>query len=642
MAPTYQSNQSFQRTVPKQLVVLIRFKPAGFSANSAVANNLISKVSQPVKNAGAAVENQMGKALGAIGLDQMMITEEKKQTTSDKEYNYYKDYTAWDAALNNIKHDLPRFYPDSTTDVFEFSSTNVNDRKADAQKLYTQVKSKLAAWSRYTVWIHFIALAQGGSIANECTALLAADSQFMQEKWLVKSILYVASPNYKTEHLLNRDCLKGEGSVFAFGSRYDLTAGLLFYMEDNSQLQDRIANCNQNLLSLTLGKIEMKLVEIAAVLLDGLSFGTGSAGNSAERQYHRALQVVDSLGNETTDLIKQLKNDGTSLIQLDKLPAFQKIAAGYDQIPQQCHDRFKRWWEDFKNEVKRIAGSKNKSLSSADILKSMLVCFCPVFDAIANSLSVLKYGEDNDNALVQQTIEAAGLNEATIYAPASQDTTYLPVDTEYIQKAISAAKENKPDKAAGLISYAQNCLGRITATSIPVKTMQPEQKKMLADVITCMAQPMLCSKKDFYSKLLQKLPFDIHQKTANYNGAALMDKLKTNILSKLSITDYPADLQASIANMDREISRIRSYFDKNNFALADHYDSLYLMYNAHNNILKQPHGEVLKCLDQQTGYMNQMKQAGYDYTADYKYVPAAVKDKNKILPTRGVQEKAAN
>jgi hypothetical protein len=113
---------------------------------------MLSGVTGAVDSAVGAIEDTMAKI---PGLDMFIKEDKAAKSTSDKEYTYFKDWSEWDKSFTKLEKTLQELNPDSKTDKFEFSSTDAAGRKKDGATLASKVRSKLGAWSQYTVKIHF-------------------------------------------------------------------------------------------------------------------------------------------------------------------------------------------------------------------------------------------------------------------------------------------------------------------------------------------------------------------------------------------------------------------------------------------------------------------------------------------------------
>lgn len=629
-----QTEETHQQVNARQLVVMVRFKPAA-GLDTAAASSLMGGITNPIESAVGAIESA---AASIPGLD-MFIKEEKKETESEKEYKYHEDYSGWDTMLDKIKKGLQQMNPESDVEKFEFSSTDVDGRKKDAKQLNEKIKSKLNSWKKYTSYVHFIALGQGGNVANECTDLLANDNTFKSEKWAVKSVVYMATPLYKNVHVLNKASMKGKGAVFSFGNQYDLTQSAIDFFDDNEKLLTLIKDSNKNVLSLAVGKVKIRLVKILAILLGGLHI---SAGPDALKDLDKIDEIKDEIKGLIDDIlgfIKKLIDEGTSFVKLDEIPDFKNISAGYDAIPNKCADELKAAIEEIKN--KAVDGAKHASLSlGPSDLAGLLNCLCPLFDAIGGSLGVLKPNTKGGEDLAKQLIDEAGVKK--VFAPEGSSPTYLDIDKDYINKAVEAAKKNEPDMSVVLINKVKGLLIKATEKTNEVKDMDAAQKQYLAQAIACLSLPMLPSKKEFYAKLVKLIPFNLQKLTEDYTAGNLMGKAGAP-LEKIGIK-FPDKLNTSVTNADAEMNRVKGYFDQNNFKMADKIDSLYLIYNSHNLALKKPYGQVHQCIDLQTGYLNYMKAKGYDNICtldENSYNQGSKTEKENAMPTTEVKKEQA-
>jgi hypothetical protein len=639
MAGQLQTEETNQIIDERHLVVMVRFKPAA-GLNTSSATSMLGGVTSAVDGAVSAVEG----AIASIPGLNMFITEEKNNNKSETEYDYFKDYSDWDAMFDKIKDSIKEVNDKSEVEKFEFDSTDEKGRKDEAKKLKSKIDSKIAGWKKYTSAIHFIGLGQGGNIINECTQLLADDETFKTEKWVVKSVVYVATPLYKNIHTLSKAALKGKGKVLSFGNQYDLTQAALEYFDDNEKLLTLIKDSNKNSLSLAVGKIKLRVIKVMAIVLSGLQIKTNPASiNALEKKFDDLKSELEGMVKDIVGFITNIKDEGTSFIKLDEIPDFEKISGGYDAIPDKAVVIIEKGFEDIGKKINQISiANPNLSLGPEDLIK-VLNCLCPVFDSIKDSLAVLKPKEKGGQDLTNQIIEKSGIKK--IFAPASETPNYLPIDKEYINKTIEAAKNNTPDMAAVLVSKVRTLLIKATEKTNEVKDMGNEQKQQVAEAIACLTLPMLPTKLDFYSKLLDVLPlFDLEKLTDGFTGADAMKMVDDNsALKKLGIA-FPNELKASVAGADAEVKRIKGYFNKNNFKLMEKIDSLHLIYNEHNLTLKKHIGQVHQCIDEQTGYISLMKAKGFDNSCtleENKYTQGSKTEKENVMPTTEIKKDKA-
>jgi hypothetical protein len=620
-----QADNTFQNNKVKQLVVMVRYKPAPPSGfDTGAATSMLSGVTGAIEGAVSAVEGAMASI---PGLD-LFIKEEKKDSPSEKEYTYFKDYSGWDSMFKKIGEGLKEMNKENLTETFEFDSTDSEGRKKDAQKLLDKIKSKISAWSQYTAYIHFVGIGQGGNVANECTALLAKDSQFNSEKWLVKSLIYIATPLYTNQHLADEKSFKGKGAAFPFTNPYDLTQNAIACFDNNEKLLKLIEDSNKNTMSLMVGKIKMHVVQVLSILLSGLHL---SGGDTSElKKFGKIKDEIEGMITDTVDLIKKVIDEGTSFVKLPDIPEFGKIADGYGDIPGQAVAKLQQFIEKFTDSAADQAKSANISLGPKD-LAGALTCLCPVFDKIADSLSIFKYESKSGQELAMQIIDQAGVTK--VFAPSDEAGEMLPVDDAYINKAAQAAAEGKPEQAASFVSSVRSMLSKAAKKNTDISAMSNEEKILVAQALSAMVQPMLPSKKKLFKKLLNLIPFDINKMTEAYSLDKLM-AIPGGSLAGLGI-DFPDELKQSIARADAEITRVKSYLDKSNFEMPE--DSLYFIYNSHNLVLKKMYGPVANCIDKQTGYVDYMKSKGFDNAVtltDNSYSQGTQEPKSNVLPAK--------
>jgi hypothetical protein len=622
-----QGDNTFQDNNVKQLLVMVRYKPAPSGAfDTAAAGGMLDGITGAIEGAASAAESVMDSIPGL----NMFIKEEPKDSKSEKEYSYYNDYSGWDNVFQKMTKGLKEMNPENETDTFEFSSTDSAGRKSDAQKLLGKVKSKISGWSKYTARIHFIGIGQGGNVANECATLLAKDSQFSSEKWFVKSIVYIGTPLYKTEHVVDKACFKKQGAAFSFTNTYDLTQNAVECFEKNDKLLKLIQEANKKPLSLAVGKVKLRVLQVLAIILSGMHI---SGGDTSELdKFGKIKDEIKGAVDDILDLIKKITNEGASFLKLGDLPEFSKITNGYGDIPNQVGDKVSAYVDNLTKSVKDQAKSANMSLSPKD-LAGLLSCLCPLFDKIAESMAVFKYEEKTGVDLAKQIIDQAGITK--VYAPAPGSGTTLPVDEDYIKKVTQSNTDGKPDRSAAFISHVRDLLTQAAEKQSDVSAMNDDQKMKLAQAIGCIVQPMLTSKKELYQKLLHVIPFDLHSMAEGFNSAKLMG-FPASALKTLGI-DFPDDLKQSISKTDNEISRITGYFEKQEFNAQE--DSLYFIFNSHNLLLKKMYGPIANYVDRQTGYLDYMKSKGFDneYTlTDNSYKQGSKDTKNNVLPAQEV------
>jgi len=630
-----QGKNTFQNKNLKQLVLLVYYKPAPVNDVAAAklgdASSMLSGITGAIDGAVDAVEGAMDSIPGL----KMFIKEDKKNSTSEKDYK--NDFSQWDSALSAMGNNLKDINSENLTDTFTYSSTDADGRKKDAQKLLDQIKSKISAWKKYTAQIHFIGLGQGGNVINECTDLIAKDSDFAQEKWNVKSVIYVGTTLYKNLHVLNTAAFRGDGDTFAFSSAYDLTQHGIDYFEPTDKLLQMIKDANSNTLSLAVGKVKLHVIRILSILLSGLSIGTGD--HSQLDKFDLIKQEVEGMVNDIISIIKKLASDTASFVKIDKLPEFSKIADGYPGIPRQAKIRVDDFLRALHKKVEDDIDAHGLSLKPND-LALLLNCFCPLLDAITASLSIFKYESKTSNDLSQQIIDSAGVKK--IYAPMVFDGEDLrKVDPYWNKEKDKVTKEHKPDMAATFITTTQDFIAKASETATDVSALTDEQKTALGEALFCMIRPMIPSKDEVYKQLIEIADKFLHFDSLfeDISMTKLMS-FPAGPLKSLDI-DYPDDLKASIAGTDNEIKRIKGFFDKDNFAVQD--DSMYFTYNSRNKVLEQMYPAIAYRIDSQTGYLDYMKSKGQDsnYPIDgskgYSLATGG-KPKENVLPAQKIPE----
>jgi len=620
------AENTFQNNKIKQLVFLVRFKPAAAGGfDTGAATGMLGGVTGAIEGAVSAVEQGMASI---PGLDMFIKEDKAEKSSSDTEYTYFKDWGEWDKAFTKLEKALQELNPENKTDKFEFSSTDAAGRKKDATTLAGKVKGKLGPWSDYTAKVHFIGLGHGGNVVNECTDILAKDATFSKEKWHVQSVVCVATPLYANQHLLNKAALKGKGASFSFGSPYDLTQAGIACFENNEKLLKLIQDSNKNTLSLMIGKVKMRIINALSIILSGLHLS--GSDTSELKKFGKIKDEVEGLVKDVVDLLKKLITEGTSFVKLGDLPEFAKLMNGYDAIPGKAVDRITKAISEFTDNLGKQAKSANVSLSPQS-LAGLLNCLCPLFDTIAQSISVFKYASPTGNELSKQIADSAGA--AAVYAPAAGNLIRLDVDPEYTKKAIAANAVEKPQMAGALVSRVNNLLTKAAARQTAVSSMNAEELTALAETITVMVQPMLPTKKKFYDRLLNAVPFDLAALTKEYTANGLM-AIPGGGLSAIGI-DFPAELKASVARADAEISRVRGYFERTDYTLPE--DTLYFIYNQHNLALKKMWGPVAACIDSQTGYRDFMRSKGFDAQVSNEsivYKKTGEEEKTNVMPAK--------
>jgi hypothetical protein len=635
-----QTQQKFEMNDHRQLVVFIRRKaPAagGLGGALSAAESMVSKVTGAVEKATNAVESAMASIPGL----NMIIKEDKKETNSQDKYTYFEDYSSWDKIKDATEDNLTDMNPDSKIYQFEYEPKDADGRKQDAQTLFATLKSQLSDWKEYTSYIHFIALDDGGNIANECANKFSDETPVQNGKWTVKTIVYVGTSLYKNTHELNKKKLNGI-QTFSFGNTYDFTQRALAYFQPTATLIEKIKDANKGTLSLFIGKIKMHMVKGLAVLLKGVHLGNSGSGQSPEQLYNGIKDEVEGLIKDLVGGIKQLIEEGMGMVKPGDLPEFKKMLDGYDQIPSKCVAELKQFIQDFKqllsDRAKQVqTGSTNLGLSD---LSNILNCLCPLFDTLTASMKYFSYTEKGSKELSQQIIDNCGVKQA--FAPLGEAVKWLSVDKELADGAIEAALKNEPDMTAVIADQITSLLKDATKKTTTIADMNDDEKAKIAQALFLITTPMLPSKIDFYKKLIHAIPFNLGELLSVVNGNEYLKKI-TGPLEKIGI-QTPERLQQSVTAFDKEFKRITGFVNKNNYPTQPKADSLYLIYNSHNILLSKCWGDISHCIDEQTGFKTYKESQGFQNiynTDENKYEKKGDAEIKNNVPTQKVKEEAA-
>ena len=626
------AENTFQNKEIRQLVILVRYKPKPPENNDpfkdmSAAEGMMKGVTGAVEKAVGAVEDVMSNIPGL----EMFIKEKKKDSTAEKDYKY--EYADWDTKFGQVGPNLKKINTHNKTDTFDFHATDAGGRKKDAKDLFSKISSTISEWNGYPVWIHFIGIGQGGHVINECTDLLAKDNGFVsQKKCCVKSVIYAGSSLYKNEHVLNENAFKGEGQVFAFANKFDLTQHGVDYFEPSDKLVQMIKDSNSNTLSLAVGKVKLRVIRILTLVLGGLNIQIGHYDDLDK--FGMIKSEFTGMIDDIIGMIKKISTDTAAFIKLGDLPEFGKMMDGFGGIPGECEKEFDAFVDKFTKEAVDQIKHVNVSLGPQD-LADVLNCFCPLFDHLTKMLSLFNYKEKTGVDLAQQIIDNAGVTK--VYTPADQGFDDLSKKMDpYYQKFIDKVQRPTPDLAFAYMSQAKNLIAKATEKGSDVKSFSDEEKIALAEAIYLMARPMTLSKEEVYKELLTMLDKFVHfdQLTKDITTNKLTD-IPAGPLKNLNI-NYPQKLNDSIEKNNQELSRIKGYFNKNNFGLQD--DSQYFIFNAHNLIFDNMPDAVCFCIDRETTFLDYQKSVGldneYPVTTNYHYNPAGSKQKENVMPAQ--------
>lgn len=633
-----QTQRDFQINEKKQMLVLVRYKPAAAMGADSMLGGIASKVQ--------GVADKVQDAANSIpGLNLFFKEEKDPEKKCDKEYNYYQDYGEWDKYMNKMKDELVnKLNNDNEVLVFDFDTNDAEGREKEGKKLLDQIKSKVSAWKNYTACFHFVGIGQGGNVANECIKELAKESDF-KEKWWVQSVIYVGTPLYKKRHTFSEaDALKGKGKIYSFGNAYDLTQQAIAYFEPNDQLLKMIAESNSNLLSIFTGKIKAQLVATLGRLLSIEGFGTSHDNEGNINKLTQCKDDAQGLVEECINAFKSILDAFPGLVKPPDLPKFDQMLSGFDSVPGKCVKRL----EKFIDELKKVRQGTSLDTSRIGIAK-IFNFLCPLVDQLTGMLKLLAFNSETTNQLFDKIMEKAEVKK--ILQPAALAARTLPVDP-YIEKAAEMAEKAKQeekeaadraaqdnqagheathvvqqsgdvhqyDQATTMISTCKNNIAAATkAGDLEINdAVSAEAKAKIGAAIAAMLLPMMPSKKKFYGTLLGYIPLDgITGFLQKLTADAAMAPLK-NVLGKVKSgfdfdegTDDEPGLKKSLRNFDTELGRIKGFLNKNNYPVHKDANSLYFIYNAHNLMLKKPYGFILNTIDKETGYLDYMQNAGY-------------------------------
>jgi hypothetical protein len=652
--PGEQTEQKFEVNEKKQMLVLVRYKPADAMA----ADDMLGGVTSGVQGAVVAVEDAAGSIPGVS----LFFKEEKEpEKKVDKEYNYFKDYKDWDSYMNKMKDELPnKLNPDNKTLVYDFDATDSQGRTNEGKKLASKIKGEISEWKDYTSAFHFIGLGHGGNVANEAIKELITEADF-QKKWKIGSVIYVGTPLFANQHSFDPK-KAGKPAIHAFGNSFDLTQQAISYFEPNDDLLKIIAESNSNTLSVFTGKIKAQLVATLGRLLSIKGFGTSYDNKGNINKLTQCKGDVEGLIKEIIDAAKNVIDAVPSLIKPPDLPKFDQMLNGFGDIPGKSVKRLEKFIDELKN-VK-----EGTSLDTSRINISKIFNFlCPLVDRLTESLKLFALGSDTSNQMADKVVNNTGIKK--ILLPAKVNMKALPVDP-YIQKVVEMAeaakrkeeeakekKETEPVKEKEAILYDQSVAminkvkSNIEAVAkkgdLEISKASAEDKAKIGEALSAMILPMMPTKAKFYGALLDLIPTDglngflskITSDAAFSPLKDLMSNLKGNFDFDPGTPEEPG-LKTSLENFDKELKRITGFFNKNNYPINKDANSLYFIYNSHNIMLKKPWGEILNTIDKETGYLDVMQSNGYTnfYNLEKNEYQGGGAQKDGVQPAKVVKE----
>ncbi|MBP6623714.1 MAG: hypothetical protein KA198_01000 [Chitinophagaceae bacterium] len=636
-SPGATGENTFQNFKEKQLIILI--KPGkddgGFGDSMAAAGGMISSVTSKIDSAVSAIESV---AESIPGLD-LFIKEKKKDSQSEKEY--CTDFKAWETALKDQEKKAKEILSENKSTVFGFSASTESDIKSEAEKLKDKILDQLSDWKDYTTWVHLIGVDQGGNVLNECSKLLAKDSEFMSQKWLIKSAFYVGTPTYKNKHLFDTHCLKGKGKQFSVVNKFDLTDQVIACFEPNTDLVKYITNSNSNLLKMTIAKIKMRVIKIIASLLKGVTIGTGAG------VVEPIKKLVDTIKDEISGLIEDVKSmieeilDGVKdLIDLSGIPDIKQFTEGFGKIPDECKKILSAELDDLMKKIEKGAKSANLEVGLSDLTK-FFNCLCPLVDHLSAVFENMNLNKEAQKKLAQAVLDKVKINK--VHALKSPQGLTLDISTidPYTEKVNESLKEKKPDQVKTFIASLQALLNTATNKHSELAQMNDQEKEKIADLVYRLTYPMLTSKKEFIEKLISFISGLVNLKEM-MKDITLSSLAATagGALQKLYLSFPPEKLNVSIKKFDQEFDRVKNFFEKRGYDMRA--DTLYLMYNSHNLVIKNMPDRMAFELDEQIGYINYMHQKGYDNdfltTGKNTYTKSGDTEIKRVMPTNELPE----
>ena len=604
--PGATGKNTFQISNTRQIVVIARYEPAPTpftAAGMSTADSLIGSVTGAVQKGVDAAESAMAMIPGL----QMFIKEDKKESTSQKEYKY--EYKDWDSKKPELDSNLKKLYPDNKVlDFFKFSAADADGIKQAAQDYYNAtLKSSLSTLSNYPVWIHLIGIGQGGNAMNEIGNLLANDSQFMSEDWKVKSIFYIGTPFYADSYQLNESCLKSEGELFNFNCSLDLTQQVIPYFTPTDDFVKFIQNSNSNTMSLAVGKIKLTIIKILSLFL-GNSTISFSDPHGLDK-FGEIKPEIEKLIDQMTGMIKQIVSEITSFIDPGKLPDFSAALNGLSDVPGQSVKRFTKFLSDLgdamESQARNMFGGTG-SLGPQNLM-GVFNCLCPLLDQITKMLSILEYDSPATIALANQMIETAGITDLHRKADSKGNSISLDntIALDYMQeRSDNFQKAGKIDKINQLISDATALFADLDkGAAVKVTDLSDDQKMQLAGAIYSIVQPMLLSKKRVLEELQKWIAkLDISAALKDLTANKLLD-FAGKAFGGLNLA-FEQPLKDSINNVDGQLNRLKSYLEPHEYQLYK--DTLYFVYDVHNKVINTFHPDVQTYLNKQTGYDENM------------------------------------
>jgi hypothetical protein len=628
---------TFQNIKEKQLVVFVKpgKKSSGLGDDLTAAGGLISGVTDKIDGAVSAIEDV---ASSIPGLD-LFIKEKKVESASEKEY--CTDFSAWEKSSKEIEKKAKEILDENTSFVFGFEAGDAESIKKEGQNLKDAILEKLNNWKDYSAWVHIIGIDKGGLVMNECSQLLASDSTFQQEKWMVRTAFSIGSPTFLDQHRFNPVVLKGQGKQIQVFNKFDLTQQVISCFEPSTDLVKYITNSNSNLLKLTTAKLKMRVIRIIASLLKGVTIGTGAGVVDPIKKLVNDLQSeIGGLIDDLISMIDEVISGIKELIDLKEIPDISQFTQGFENIPNECKKILSDELTDLLNKIEKGLASANLEVGLSDLTK-FFNCLCPLVDHLTTVLKNLTLNPTTQQQLAKKLLDK--VNIQSLLKPGVGQGISIDISSvdPYTETVNQAQQEKKPDKATTFISTLKQMLFKVAKNGQQVAQLKEADQQELADVIYRLTYPMLTSKKQLIEKLmsfftglidLKKMMNDV---TLQSLASAAGGQLKS-----LYLSFPPEKLALSIQQFDSEFNRVKNFFKKREYDMRA--DTLYLMYNSHNLVIKSMSEHMAFELDTQMGYVNYMHQKGYGNTflssGKNSYEKESEREIKNVLPTKELPE----
>lgn len=681
MAPT-QSTKNFQAADIRKFLVVVRYKPAPAPSSDL---GFIDEASNAVDT----VKKDVNKAVSGIPGLKMFIKEEKKESTSEKEYAY--NYSEWDTWIKKTDSNLKELYKGSKAELFEFSATDFEDRKKEGEALFNKINDMLSSCQKYQAQLFFVGIGQGGNVVNECLHLLASDATFNSEKWHVQNVVYVATPLYKEHHLQNLTPLKSKGQVLSVTNSFDLTHRLVDYIHGKDSLLKCIAEVNKSLLTFHVGMIQMEIMNliqgVVRVIKDFMDLHVGSGtkkGQSLDDKINRAKDELTAQEDALSACIKSLLNvkdpileDLQAMLDTKSLKQFEEAFRGFEQIPQATAAAFisdvtkkaseianraaKKASDEVTYQAQRVideninshtgggSSAQRKKEEKIFEVKDLAILFHCLHVPLQTILLALRKigantpaGDEVAIALIKRT----GVTE--FYMPHAPGGSNIDISRQdpYNKKMIERYQnEEKIDKVKQFINTISDNL--VTVASQKVTNLAADLSKdkkaheaqiKAADMLSTLIRPMLTSKERVMGEILSWLKEKDLTKLLDDD---FFSKIGLKPLELFSNGDFKNELkwyEDDIKLIEGELNRLKDFFNRIHYDLMD--DTLYFIYNSHNLVIQHPALELLNTMDKNMGIYEHKLSKGMlcSYPDGNDYNAKGEKEKEHVKPVEALTE----